>query len=186
MLCRTTPSDLRCVTQQLEASCTIVELTSSGSPARAPPCPAAPQLLDSLLSHIADQIAEYVKYQIDSGADCVMMFDSWGGQLPPKEWDRWSRPYIERIVRQVGGVGWGERAAWGSASWPASSSLCSKREGAEEATPSGVVTACLHEPLCAPCSMHGQGCALVLLAAANPCPPPSHSSRSRPRTPTPP
>ncbi|KAL4441232.1 hypothetical protein ABPG77_011469 [Micractinium sp. CCAP 211/92] len=61
----------------------------------------APQLLDSLLSHIADQIAEYVKYQIDSGADCIMMFDSWGGQLPPKEWDRWSRPYIERIVRQV-------------------------------------------------------------------------------------
>ncbi len=67
-----------------------------------PSRPAAPQLLDSLLSHIAGQIAEYVKYQIDSGADCIMMFDSWGGQLPPKEWDRWSRPYIERIVRQVG------------------------------------------------------------------------------------
>jgi hypothetical protein len=57
--------------------------------------------LDGLLSHIADQIAEYVKFQIDSGADCIMMFDSWGGQLPPKQWDRWSRPYIERIVRQV-------------------------------------------------------------------------------------
>ncbi|PRW57352.1 uroporphyrinogen decarboxylase [Chlorella sorokiniana] len=61
----------------------------------------APELLDSLLSHIADQIATYVKYQIDSGADCVMMFDSWGGQLPPQLWDRWSRPYIERIVQQV-------------------------------------------------------------------------------------
>jgi uroporphyrinogen decarboxylase len=62
---------------------------------------AEPQLLDGLLSHIADQIAVYVQYQIDSGADCIMMFDSWGGQLPPKQWDRWSRPYIERIVRQV-------------------------------------------------------------------------------------
>eukprot|EP00887_Chlorella_sp_A99_P002135 scaffold21.g2135.t1 len=61
----------------------------------------APQLLDGLLSHIADQIAVYVQYQIDSGADCVMMFDSWGGQLPPKDWDRWSRPYIERIVARV-------------------------------------------------------------------------------------
>jgi len=29
------------------------------------------------------------------------MFDSWGGQLPPMLWDRWSRPYIERIVQQV-------------------------------------------------------------------------------------
>lgn len=61
----------------------------------------APQLLDALLGHLADQIAEYVKYQIDSGADCVMMFDSWGGQLPPHMWDRWSRPYIERIVQTV-------------------------------------------------------------------------------------
>jgi uroporphyrinogen decarboxylase len=59
----------------------------------------APDLLDALLSHLADQIAEYAKYQAASGADCIMMFDSWGGQLPPKDWDRWSRPYIERMVR---------------------------------------------------------------------------------------
>lgn len=54
---------------------------------------AAPDLLDALLSHIADQIATYVKYQIDSGADCVMMFDSWGGQVrrPPCGWPRSSR-----------------------------------------------------------------------------------------------
>lgn len=61
---------------------------------------AAPELLDSLLSHLADQIAEYAKYQAESGADCIMMFDSWGGQLPPKDWDQWSRPYIERIVKK--------------------------------------------------------------------------------------
>ena len=85
-----------------------------------PPAPpprarrAAPQLLDSLLSHIADQIAVYVRYQIDSGADCVMMFDSWGGQLPPMLWDKWSRPYIERIVQQVGGgARWGWWCEWG-------------------------------------------------------------------------
>ena len=45
---------------------------------------ADPQFLSALLSTVADQIAEYVKYQIDSGADCIMIFDSWGGQLPPK------------------------------------------------------------------------------------------------------
>jgi len=60
----------------------------------------APDLLDALLSHLADQIAEYAKFQAASGADCIMMFDSWGGQLPPKDWDRWSRPYIERIVKK--------------------------------------------------------------------------------------
>ena len=29
------------------------------------------------------------------------MFDSWGGQLPPHLWDKWSRPYIERMVKTV-------------------------------------------------------------------------------------
>lgn len=58
-----------------------------------------PDLLDGILSHIADQIAVYAKYQAASGADCVMMFDSWGGQLPPKIWEQWSLPYIKRIVQ---------------------------------------------------------------------------------------
>ncbi len=61
----------------------------------------APELLDALLSHLAEQIGEYACYQAASGADCIMMFDSWGGQLPPKDWDKWSRPYIERIVKKV-------------------------------------------------------------------------------------
>jgi uroporphyrinogen decarboxylase len=35
--------------------------------------------------------------------DTIMpqIFDSWGGQLPPREWDRWSGPYIKRIVQSV-------------------------------------------------------------------------------------
>lgn len=48
----------------------------------------APDLLDALLSQLADGMAEYIRYQIDSGAQCVQIFDSWGGQLPPKDWDK--------------------------------------------------------------------------------------------------
>ena len=44
----------------------------------------APEVLDALLSHLADQIATYVCYQISSGAHAVQLFDSWGGQLPPQ------------------------------------------------------------------------------------------------------
>lgn len=51
-------------------------------------CYSNPQLLDSLLSHLTEQMITYVRYQIDSGAQCVQIFDSWGGQLPPREWDR--------------------------------------------------------------------------------------------------
>lgn len=47
-----------------------------------------PQLLDAMLSHLADAMIDYVRYQIDAGAQCMQIFDSWGGQLPPHEWDR--------------------------------------------------------------------------------------------------
>jgi uroporphyrinogen decarboxylase len=47
-----------------------------------------PELLHSLLSHLADAMSDYIKYQIDSGAQCVQIFDSWGGQLPPHQWDK--------------------------------------------------------------------------------------------------
>mmetsp|Transcript_37395 Transcript_37395/g.94355 ORF Transcript_37395/g.94355 Transcript_37395/m.94355 type:complete len:390 (-) Transcript_37395:811-1980(-) len=64
-------------------------------------CYTAPDVLDALLSHLADQMATYIKYQIDSGAHCIQIFDSWGGQLPPREWERWSGPYLKRIVASV-------------------------------------------------------------------------------------
>lgn len=43
-----------------------------------------PDLLSALLSHLAEQIATYSCYQIRSGAQCIQLFDSWGGQLPPQ------------------------------------------------------------------------------------------------------
>ena len=43
-----------------------------------------PALLTQLLDVLADQIAEYAIYQASSGADFVMLFDSWAAQLPPK------------------------------------------------------------------------------------------------------
>lgn len=43
-----------------------------------------PDLLSALLAHLADQIATYSCYQIQSGAQCIQLFDSWGGQLPPQ------------------------------------------------------------------------------------------------------
>ncbi len=38
-------------------------------------CYSAPDVLDALLSHLTDQMATYIKYQIDSGAQCVQV--SW-------------------------------------------------------------------------------------------------------------
>ncbi|MCD7448896.1 hypothetical protein HAX54_046990 [Datura stramonium] len=51
-------------------------------------CHTAPHVLRALLSHLSKAIAEYIVYQVESGAHCIQIFDSWGGQLPPHMWDR--------------------------------------------------------------------------------------------------
>ncbi len=60
-----------------------------------------PAMLHQLLGHIADSIAVYVRYQIDSGAQIVQMFDSWAGQLSPQDYRVFALPYQQRIVQQV-------------------------------------------------------------------------------------
>ncbi|XP_027170461.1 uroporphyrinogen decarboxylase 1, chloroplastic isoform X1 [Coffea eugenioides] len=64
-------------------------------------CHTAPHVLRALLSHLTVAIAEYIVFQVQSGAHCVQIFDSWGGQLPPHMWDSWSKPYIDKIVSTV-------------------------------------------------------------------------------------
>ncbi|KAL2457732.1 Uroporphyrinogen decarboxylase 1 [Forsythia ovata] len=64
-------------------------------------CHTAPHLLRALLSHLAKAIAEYIIFQVDAGAHCIQIFDSWGGQLPPDMWERWSKPYIDEMVSVV-------------------------------------------------------------------------------------
>ncbi|KAH1063630.1 hypothetical protein J1N35_028617 [Gossypium stocksii] len=64
-------------------------------------CHTAPNLLRTLLSHLTKAISEYIIYQVESGAHCIQIFDSWGGQLPPDMWEQWSKPYITEIVSVV-------------------------------------------------------------------------------------
>ena len=54
-----------------------------------------------ILSKVADAVGDYVGYQIDAGAQCVQIFDSWGGQLPSHMWEEWSKPYIQQVVDKV-------------------------------------------------------------------------------------
>jgi uroporphyrinogen decarboxylase len=62
---------------------------------------AEPAMLHTLLAKIADSIAIYVRFQIDSGAQVVQMFDSWAGHLSPMDYDTFALPYQQRVVEQV-------------------------------------------------------------------------------------
>lgn len=64
-------------------------------------CHRSPAVLRALLSHLTEAITEYIVFQVSSGAQCVQIFDSWGGQLTPDQWDHWSKPYIKKIVSTV-------------------------------------------------------------------------------------
>ncbi|KAL7186211.1 hypothetical protein ACSBR2_028040 [Camellia fascicularis] len=64
-------------------------------------CHTAPHVLRALLSHLTRAISDYIVFQVKSGADCIQIFDSWGGQLSPNMWEQWSKPYIEEIVSLV-------------------------------------------------------------------------------------
>ncbi|KAI0524318.1 hypothetical protein KFK09_003684 [Dendrobium nobile] len=64
-------------------------------------CHTAPHVIKSLLSHLTRAISEYIIFQVKSGAQCIQIFDSWGGQIPPNAWEQWSRPYIQEMVRFV-------------------------------------------------------------------------------------
>ena len=61
-------------------------------------CHTAPHVLRNLLSHLTQAITDYIIFQVHSGAHCIQIFDSWGGQLPPDMWERWSKPYIEEVT----------------------------------------------------------------------------------------
>ncbi len=58
-----------------------------------------PELLHKLLDHFAESIAIYLRYQIDSGAQVVQMFDSWAGQLSPIDYDLFAAPYQKKVVQ---------------------------------------------------------------------------------------
>lgn len=60
-----------------------------------------PTMLHQFLGKLADAIAIYVRYQIDSGAQVVQLFDSWAGQLSPEDFKTFALPYQQRVVEQV-------------------------------------------------------------------------------------
>lgn len=62
---------------------------------------AEPDILHALLSKLADNIADYVRYQADAGAQVVQIFDSWASHLSPQDFDVFSGPYIKRVIDSV-------------------------------------------------------------------------------------
>ncbi len=61
----------------------------------------APEVMDSLLQKLCSAIGLYLEGQVRSGADAVMLFDTWGGALAPAAFERWSLAPMAHIVRHL-------------------------------------------------------------------------------------
>jgi uroporphyrinogen decarboxylase len=57
-----------------------------------------PQALHLLLDKLADSVISYLNAQIAAGAQSVMVFDTWGGVLSPRDYKLFSLQYMEKIV----------------------------------------------------------------------------------------
>ncbi|BBN58526.1 uroporphyrinogen decarboxylase [Hydrogenovibrio marinus] len=57
-----------------------------------------PQTLHHILDVLADSVIAYLNAQIESGAQAVQVFDTWGGVLTPRDYKEFSLRYMAKIV----------------------------------------------------------------------------------------
>lgn len=58
-----------------------------------------PKVMHQLLDVLARAVKVYLNAQIAAGAQAVMVFDTWGGVLTPRDYKEFSLRYMEQIVR---------------------------------------------------------------------------------------
>ncbi|CAJ1934546.1 unnamed protein product [Cylindrotheca closterium] len=59
------------------------------------------QWLHDMLTLLADNLADYACFQIESGAQVIQVFDSWAGHLNHKEYQRFALPYQQRVIARI-------------------------------------------------------------------------------------
>ena len=57
-----------------------------------------PEVLHMLLDKLAQSVTLYLNAQIAAGAQAVMIFDTWGGVLTPRDYQEYSLSYMQQIL----------------------------------------------------------------------------------------
>jgi len=64
-----------------------------------------PDLLQSLLDKLTNQVIDYLRLQIAAGVDAIQLFDSWAGILSPEDYEVFVLPTHQRIFAALQGTG---------------------------------------------------------------------------------
>jgi uroporphyrinogen decarboxylase len=62
---------------------------------------AEPATFHALLDKLADTIILYLNAQIEAGAQIVQLFDSWAGELSPRDYESFALPYEQKIFDSI-------------------------------------------------------------------------------------
>lgn len=60
-----------------------------------------PEAMHALLNTLTQAVADYLRMQIEAGADAVMIFDTWGGLLPYRAYPEFSLAYMKQAFAQL-------------------------------------------------------------------------------------
>lgn len=60
-----------------------------------------PGLLHRLLEKVTAAVIDYLKAQVEAGAQAIQVFDSWAGILDPEGFREFAFPYSQRIFREL-------------------------------------------------------------------------------------
>lgn len=63
-----------------------------------------PEAAHKLLQKITDSTIDYLKGQVEAGADLIQVFDSWAGILSPQAYEVFSIPYLKQICEAIDSV----------------------------------------------------------------------------------
>jgi uroporphyrinogen decarboxylase len=60
-----------------------------------------PQVAHELFEKLTETLIPFLKMQVQAGAQIVQIFDSWGGELSPMDFETFSLPYLTRMVSAI-------------------------------------------------------------------------------------
>ncbi len=60
-----------------------------------------PDLMERLLDKLSESVAAYLNGQIAAGAQAVMLFDTWGGLLSPRDYLRFSLEPMHKVIAKL-------------------------------------------------------------------------------------
>jgi uroporphyrinogen decarboxylase len=64
-----------------------------------------PKLAHALFEKLTTALIPYLQMQVKAGAQVIQIFDSWGGELSPQDFEAFSLPYLTRMVSELKATG---------------------------------------------------------------------------------